>query len=38
VHELLKKHAGEVLEYVVDPEALEFRQSTIGAEVPAALV
>jgi hypothetical protein len=32
VHELLKKYAGEVLEYVVDPEALEFRQSTIGAE------
>lgn len=30
VHELLKKHAGEVLEYVVDPEALEFRQSSIG--------
>lgn len=27
VNELLKKHAGEVLEYVVDPEALEFRQS-----------
>jgi hypothetical protein len=35
VHELLKKHAGEVLEYVVDPEALEFRQGTIGAEQPA---
>ncbi len=30
VHELLKKYAGEVLEYVVDPEALEFRQSSIG--------
>jgi hypothetical protein len=31
VHELLKKHAGQVLEYMVDPEALEFRQSTISA-------
>jgi hypothetical protein len=31
VHELLKKHAGQVLEYMVDPEALEFRQSTIPA-------
>ncbi|MEU4743059.1 DUF4041 domain-containing protein [Actinosynnema sp. NPDC023658] len=27
VLELLKKHAGEVLEYVVEPEALEYRQS-----------
>jgi seryl-tRNA synthetase len=35
VHALLKKHAGEVLEYIVDPEALEFRQSTIGTEIPA---
>lgn len=35
VHELLKKHAGEVLEYIVDPEALEYRQSAIGAKVPA---
>lgn len=35
VNELLKKHAGEVLEYMVDPEALEFRQSAIGAEIPA---
>ncbi|MBB4909853.1 DUF4041 domain-containing protein [Actinophytocola algeriensis] len=31
VHELLKKHAGQVLEYLVDSEALEFRQSTIPA-------
>jgi Meiotically up-regulated gene 113 len=31
VHELLKKHAGQVLEYMVDAEALEFRQSTIPA-------
>ncbi len=36
VHELLKKHAGEVLEYVVDPEALEFRQSGIGLETAAS--
>lgn len=35
VHELLKKHAGEVLEYVVDPEALEFRQSSVGLEAAA---
>jgi hypothetical protein len=35
VHELLKKHAGEVLEYVVDPEALEYRQSTIGTPTPS---
>jgi hypothetical protein len=27
VHELLTKHAGDVLEYVLDPEALEYRQS-----------
>jgi uncharacterized protein DUF4041/T5orf172 domain-containing protein len=27
VHALLNKHAGEVLEYVTDPEALEYRQS-----------
>jgi hypothetical protein len=35
VHALLKRHAGEVLEYMVDPEALEYRQSTIGTEVTA---
>jgi hypothetical protein len=27
VRELLKKHAGQVLEYVLEPEAAEFRQS-----------
>jgi hypothetical protein len=31
VHDLLKKHAGQVLEYMVDPEALEYRQSSIAA-------
>jgi hypothetical protein len=35
VHGLLKKHAGEVLEYVVDAEALEFRQSGTTLEAVA---
>lgn len=30
VRELLKRHAGEVLEYVVEPEASEYRQSVAG--------
>lgn len=34
VHELLKKQAGEILEYVIDPEALEYRQS--NGQSPAA--